>query len=353
MTPQQQATTGATDPLCTLSEAVNQAIDIAMAEDPEVFVLGEDVEDPIGGVMKCTKGLSTKYGRDRVRNTPISEQAIVGAAIGASLVGMRPIAEIMLMDFVAVAMDQVANHAAKLRYMSGGRTNVPITIRTTVGGNRQFGAQHSQSLEGWMMHTPGLKVAVPSTPRDAKGLLTSCILDDDPCVHMETLFLLFTRGPVPAGRFAIPLGVAEAEAVGRRRHGGDLGLASARGPRRRRAAGRRGHQRGGHRHAHAGAPRHRRRVGERGADEAGLDRARGDTVRRPRRGDRVHRQSRALRRAGCAGRTDGIGVLADPLRQRAGELALPRAAAHRGGGSSSPLSRRLRSRRCCPSRSDR
>jgi acetoin:2,6-dichlorophenolindophenol oxidoreductase subunit beta len=214
MTPQQQATTGATDPLCTLSEAVNQAIDIAMAEDPEVFVLGEDVEDPIGGVMKCTKGLSTKYGRDRVRNTPISEQAIVGAAIGASLVGMRPIAEIMLMDFVAVAMDQVANHAAKLRYMSGGRTNVPITIRTTVGGNRQFGAQHSQSLEGWMMHTPGLKVAVPSTPRDAKGLLTSCILDDDPCVHMETLFLLFTRGPVPAGRFAIPLGVAEAKRSG-------------------------------------------------------------------------------------------------------------------------------------------
>jgi pyruvate/2-oxoglutarate/acetoin dehydrogenase E1 component len=214
MTPQQQATTGEANPVCTLSDAVNQAIDIAMAEDPEVFVLGEDVEDPIGGVMKCTKGLSTKYGRERVRNTPISEQAIVGAAIGASLVGMRPIAEIMLMDFVAVAMDQIANHAAKLRYMSGGRTNVPITIRTTVGGGRQFGAQHSQSLEGWIMHTPGLKVAVPSTPADAKGLLYSCIFDDDPCIFMESLPLLFTRGPVRPGRVVIPLGVADVKRSG-------------------------------------------------------------------------------------------------------------------------------------------
>jgi pyruvate/2-oxoglutarate/acetoin dehydrogenase E1 component len=214
MTPQQRATAAATDPICTLSDAVNQAIDIAMSEDPEVFALGEDIEDPIGGVMKGTKGLSTKYGRERVRNTPISEQAIVGAAIGASLVGMRPIAEVMLMDFFAVAMDQVANHAAKLRYMSGGRTNVPITIRTSVGGGRQFGAQHSQSLEGWMMHTPGLKVAVPSTPRDAKGLLYSCIFDDDPCIFMETLSLLFTRGPVPTGRFVIPLGVADVKRSG-------------------------------------------------------------------------------------------------------------------------------------------
>jgi acetoin:2,6-dichlorophenolindophenol oxidoreductase subunit beta len=214
MTPQQQANATATDPICTLSDAVNQAIDIAMSEDPEVFALGEDIEDPIGGVMKGTKGLSTKYGRERVRNTPISEQAIVGAAIGASLVGMRPIAEVMLMDFFAVAMDQVANHAAKLRYMSGGRTNVPITIRTSVGGGRQFGAQHSQSLEGWMMHTPGLKVVVPSTPRDAKGLLYSCIFDDDPCIFMETLSLLFTRGPVPPGRFVIPLGVADVKRSG-------------------------------------------------------------------------------------------------------------------------------------------
>ncbi len=207
-------TPGDSEPLHTMAEAINQAIDLAMGEDSQVFALGEDIEDPIGGVMKGSVGLSTKYGRERVRNTPISEQAIVGAAIGASLVGMRPIAEIMLMDFFAVAMDQVANHAAKLRYMSGGRTHVPITIRTSVGGGRQFGAQHSQSLEGWMMQTPGLKVAVPSTPRDAKGLLYSCIFDDDPCIHMETLSLLFVRGPVPAGRFEIPLGVAEVKRPG-------------------------------------------------------------------------------------------------------------------------------------------
>lgn len=201
-------------PVHTLAEAVNQAIDLAMEEDAGVFCIGEDIEDPIGGVMKATSGLSTKYGRGRVRNTPISEQAIVGAAIGASLAGMRPVAEIMLMDFFAVAMDQVANHAAKLRYMSGGRTNVPITIRTAVGGGRQFAAQHSQSLEAWLMHVPGLKVAVPSTPRDAKGLLTSCIFDDDPCIHMEAMTLLFTRGPVPEGRFAIPLGSAEVKRPG-------------------------------------------------------------------------------------------------------------------------------------------
>lgn len=205
---------GGDEPVRTLSEAVSEAIDLAMEADPSVFALGEDIEDPVGGVMKGTKGLSTKYGRRRVRNTPISEQAITGAAIGASLAGMRPVAELMLMDFFAVAMDQVANHAAKLRYMSGGRTNVPITIRTSVGGSRQFGAQHSQSLEGWLMHVPGIKVAVPSTPRDAKGLLTSCIFDDDPCVHMETMALLFTRGPVPEGRYQIPLGEADVKRPG-------------------------------------------------------------------------------------------------------------------------------------------
>ncbi len=138
----------------------------------------------------------------------------MGAAIGSSLAGFRPVAEVMLMDFVAVAMDQIANHAAKLRYMSGGRTQVPITIRTAVGGGRQFGAQHSQSLEGWLMQTPGLKVVVPSTPADAKGLLTACIFDDDPCVVMETMSLLFTRGPVPAGRHQVPLGTAEVRRPG-------------------------------------------------------------------------------------------------------------------------------------------
>jgi acetoin:2,6-dichlorophenolindophenol oxidoreductase subunit beta len=206
--------TTVTEETTTLAAAVNQALAEAMEADPKVILLGEDIADPAGGVMKATQGLSTRFGTERVRATPIAEQAIIGAAIGASLGGYRPVAEVMLMDFFAVCMDQVANHAAKLRYMSGGRTNVPITIRTAVGGGRQFAAQHSQSLEAWMMHIPGLKVAVPSTPRDAKGLLTSCIFDDDPCIHMESMMALYSTGPVPAGSFSIPLGVADVKRDG-------------------------------------------------------------------------------------------------------------------------------------------
>ncbi|MGH9010326.1 MAG: alpha-ketoacid dehydrogenase subunit beta, partial [Acidimicrobiia bacterium] len=146
----------------TMAAALNAALDEALARDPRVLLLGEDIADPAGGVFKVTKGLSTKYGAGRVRSTPIAESAIIGAAIGAALGGYRPVAEIMLMDFVGVCLDQIANHAAKLRYMSGGATPVPVTIRTTVG-SRRFGAQHSQSLEAWFMHTPGIKVVCPST----------------------------------------------------------------------------------------------------------------------------------------------------------------------------------------------
>ena len=145
----------------TFCAAINHTLDLPLAADERVFLMGEDIQDPAGGVVKATAGLSTKYGLDRVRPTPISEQAIVGAAIGASLAGMRPVAEIMINDFLAVCMDQVANHAAKLRYMSGGRTNVPITIRTLTAGNiGSFGAQHSQSLESCLTHVPG-----PADPR--------------------------------------------------------------------------------------------------------------------------------------------------------------------------------------------
>ena len=192
----------------SMSRAINQALDLALAADPSVIILGEDVADPAGGALKLTRGLSTKHGTARVRDTPISETAIIGAAIGAALGGLRPIAEIMFMDFLMVCMDQVANHAAKLRYMSGGRTGVPMTIRTAVAAGRSFGAQHSQSLEGWLMHTPGINVVCPSTPADAKGLLTACIEDDDPCVFMELLALLGVRGEVPEGRHVVPLGSA-------------------------------------------------------------------------------------------------------------------------------------------------
>jgi pyruvate/2-oxoglutarate/acetoin dehydrogenase E1 component len=195
--------------------ALNDALDVALGLDPEVVLIGEDIADPIGGVAKVTNGLSTKYGTDRVRATPISEQAIVGAAIGAGLAGMRPVAEIMLMDFLAVCMDQVANHAAKLRYMTGGRTNVPITLRSMVGGGA-LGAQHSQSLEAWLMTTPGIKVVCPSGPLDAKGLLLSCIFDDDPCFFLESARLMRGGEPadVPRGDFRIPLGRAELKRAG-------------------------------------------------------------------------------------------------------------------------------------------
>jgi pyruvate/2-oxoglutarate/acetoin dehydrogenase E1 component len=195
--------------------AINQALDLAMAKDPNVIVLGEDVADPTGGgIFKATLGLSTKHGDDRVRVTPISEQAIVGAAIGAAIVGMRPVAEIMFNNFCAVAMDQIANHAAKLRYMSGGQTNVPLTIRTAAGGGMQFGAQHSEMLEAWFTHIPGLKVVIPSCPADAKGLLTSCIFDEDPCIHIEQAMNYFVPGDVPVGEHIVPLGKADIKRQG-------------------------------------------------------------------------------------------------------------------------------------------
>jgi pyruvate dehydrogenase E1 component beta subunit len=197
----------AADKPVTFAGAINMALDQALGEDPTVLVFGEDVADPQGGgVTKCTQGLSTKYG-ERVRSTPISEQAIVGAAIGAAIVGMRPVAEVMLMNFMAVAMDQIVNHAAKLRYMSGGRTAVPLTIRTmagVVGGN---GAQHSDMVEAWFAHSAGLKVVVPSRPDDARGLLLSCIFDDDPCIFVETMALYFgARSPVDPEAPPIPIG---------------------------------------------------------------------------------------------------------------------------------------------------
>lgn len=198
-----------------LAAALNAGLDVALGLDPKVLLLGEDVADPAGGVYKVTKGLSTKYGTNRVRATPIAEQAIVGAAIGASIGGYIPVAEIMFFDFVAVCMDQIVNHAAKFRYMSGGLTPNPITIRTTVGTNR-FGPQHSQSLEAWFMHVPGLKVVMPSNPADAKGLLLSAIFDPDPCLVIEHSTLYYSqKGPVPVGDVRIPLGRAEVKRPGR------------------------------------------------------------------------------------------------------------------------------------------
>jgi acetoin:2,6-dichlorophenolindophenol oxidoreductase subunit beta len=196
-------------------DAYRMALDEALASDPSVLLLGEDIGDKEGGgVFKVTKGLSTKYGAHRVRTTPISEQAIVGAAIGAALAGMRPVAEIMLMNFIAVAMDQIVNHAAKLRFMSGGQTSVPITIRTRTGAGAGTAGQHSDMLEAWFAHVAGIKVVVPSTPADAMGLLASCIFDDDPCLFIEDGMTRNATGPAPPPGHRIPLGVANIARAG-------------------------------------------------------------------------------------------------------------------------------------------
>lgn len=208
-------TTSAETKMLTFAQACNLALDEAMAADPMVFLLGEDISDRTGGGFKVTQGLTLKYGTDRVRDTPIAEQAIIGAAIGSAVGGMRPVAEIMIMDFMSVAMDQIVNHAAKLRYMSGSRTNVPMTIRTAVGGGKGFGAQHSQSLEAWITHVPGIKVVFPATPYDAKGLLTACIEDDDPCLFLEGMDLMYgARGEVPVGHYTVPIGSADVKRAG-------------------------------------------------------------------------------------------------------------------------------------------
>jgi acetoin:2,6-dichlorophenolindophenol oxidoreductase subunit beta len=203
-----------TDPI-GFGLALNEALADALERDPKVLVFGEDVVDnPHGGVFGVTNGLSTKYG-NRVRSTPISEQAILGAGIGAAIAGMRPVAEIMLFNFMTVAMDMLTNHAAKLRYMSGGQTGVPLTVRTAAGAGKGFGAQHSEMLESWLTHIPGLKVVVPSTPADAKGLLTACIFDDDPCVVIEQHHLYFSsKGEVPVGHHVVPLGKADIKRPG-------------------------------------------------------------------------------------------------------------------------------------------
>ncbi len=195
-------------------EALNEALHEEMARDPTVFVLGEDV-GRYGGVLQVTRGLFDKYGEKRVRDTPISEAGIMGIAVGAALAGMRPVAEIMYIDFSALAMDQIANQAAKARYMSGGKARVPLVMRTQGGGGRGNAAQHSQSLEMWYVHVPGLIVVQPSTPYDAKGLLKSAIRNDNPVIFIEHKLLYNTTGPVPEEEYLIPIGVADVKREGR------------------------------------------------------------------------------------------------------------------------------------------
>jgi pyruvate dehydrogenase E1 component beta subunit len=208
---------GADKPINVI-EALNSALADAMESDPTVLVVGEDIGDAEnGGIVGVTRGLSTRFGELRVRTTPISEQAIIGAAIGAAINGFRPVAEIMLMNFVTVAMDMIVNHAAKLRFMSGGQTQVPIVIRTMTGAGFGTAGQHSDYLEAWFAHTAGLKVVAPATPADAYGLLLACIDDPDPCIFVENLPLYWSTGPTPTRGERIPLGKAKVT-----REGSDL-----------------------------------------------------------------------------------------------------------------------------------
>ncbi|MCD6022727.1 MAG: Acetoin dehydrogenase component beta-subunit [Actinomycetia bacterium] len=200
----------------TYREAVARGIAQEMERDPSVFFIGEDVA-AAGGVFKTTEGLLDRFGPDRVRDTPISEQAIIGAAMGAAMNGLRPIAELMFSDFFAVCWDMVANQIAKARYMTNGQVALPIVIRTANGGGARFGAQHSQSVETWMMAIPGLKVVVPSTPLDMIGLLAAAVRDPDPVVVVEPKVLYASKGDVPDGEIVDELGVARAV-----REGGDV-----------------------------------------------------------------------------------------------------------------------------------
>jgi pyruvate dehydrogenase E1 component beta subunit len=197
----------------SLAQAVNEALAEELRRDPAVFVIGEDVAEA-GTPFKVFAGLVEEFGTERVIDSPISEAGITGLGLGAAMTGLRPVVDIMFGDFLTLVMDQLANQAAKIHYMSGGRLKAPLTVRTTLGATRRSAAQHSQSLHAWVAHVPGLKVALPSTPYDAKGLLKSAIRDDNPVVVFEDKMMFQTKGRVPEDEYTIPFGVADVKRAG-------------------------------------------------------------------------------------------------------------------------------------------
>jgi pyruvate dehydrogenase E1 component beta subunit len=198
----------------TYREALREALREEMRRDSTVFLLGEDIGRYWGGAFKVTEGLAEEFGDERVRDTPISESAIIGTAVGAAITGMRPVAEIMFGDLTALAMDQIANQAAKIRYMFGGQAKCPLVIRTPFGAGVNIASHHSQSLEAWFMHVPGLYVAVPSTPYDAKGLLKTAIRGNNPVFFCEHKLLYPVEDEVPEEEYTIPFGVADIKREG-------------------------------------------------------------------------------------------------------------------------------------------
>lgn len=204
----------------TYREAVAKALREALDQDPRVFLVGEDI-GPYGGAFAVTRGFWDEYGRRRIKDSPLSESAIVGAGVGAAMAGLRPIVELMTINFSLLAMDQIVNHAAKVRYMSGGQFSVPLMIRTVTGAGASVAATHSQSFEGWFASVPGLHVAVPSSPHDVVGLFRSCREMEDPVIFVEHILLYGTRGDVPDTDYTIPLGQAAVT-----RSGSDLSIIS-------------------------------------------------------------------------------------------------------------------------------
>jgi pyruvate/2-oxoglutarate/acetoin dehydrogenase E1 component len=202
----------------TFAQAIREALAEEMRRDPTVCIMGEDVAEA-GTPFKVLSGLVEEFGKERVLDTPISEAGFTGMAVGAAMTGMRPIVDIMFGDFITLTMDQMANQAAKVHYMSGGKWKVPMVMRTTLGATRRSAAQHSQSLHAWFSHVPGLKVVLPSTPYDAKGLLKAAIRDENPVVFFEDKMMYKLKGPVPDEDYTIPLGVADIK-----REGSDITL---------------------------------------------------------------------------------------------------------------------------------
>jgi len=202
----------------TLAQAIREAITEEMRHDSAVCIMGEDVAEA-GTPFKVLSGLVEEFGKDRVLDTPISEAGFTGLAVGAAMTGLRPVVDIMFGDFVTLAMDQMVNQAAKVHYMSGGSWKVPLVMRTTLGATRRSAAQHSQSLHAWFCHVPGLKVVLPSTPYDAKGLLKAAIRDDNPVVFFEDKMMYKLKGAVPEDEYTVPLGVADVK-----RNGDDITL---------------------------------------------------------------------------------------------------------------------------------
>src|SRR2546421_9920346 len=197
----------------TLGQAIREALAEEMRRDPRVFIMGEDVAEA-GTPFKVLSGLVEEFGTMRVIDTPISEAGITGLGVGGAMTGMRPVIDIMFGDFIALAMDQIVNQAAKVHYMSGGQAKVPLVVRTTLGATRRTGAQHSQSLHAWVSHVPGLKVVLPSTPYDAKGLLKTAIRDDNPVIFFEDKMIYQLKGFVPEGDYIVPFGVADVKRPG-------------------------------------------------------------------------------------------------------------------------------------------